>query len=74
MKVNVTQNTLRAAAAALSVVLFLLCGCSKNDTRIQPTAESVAATVETLPPETTLPVLEEGVISHNGKYYRLRED
>ena len=69
-----TQNTLRAAAAALSVVLFLLCGCSKNDTRIQPTAESVAATVETLPPETTLPVLEEGVISHNGKYYRLRED
>ena len=74
MKANFGNYTLRAAVVALSVVLWMLCGCAPGEKQTPHPAVTTAATEETLPTETTLPVLEEGVVAHNGKYYRLRED
>lgn len=59
--------------AALSVALLALCGCSSPKTQEETTLPPDTIQ-ETLPIATTLPELEEGVILHNGQYYRLRED
>lgn len=74
MNVISRKNVLRAAVVALSTVLWLFCGCSSDEKQELQTVPATTVVEETTPTETTIPVLEEGVIAHDGKYYRLRED
>ena len=60
---------------ALSVVLWVFCGCSSSKAEYTVATEETAVATETAADaETTGFVPEEGVIVHEGKYYLPRED
>lgn len=75
MRTELRKIALRAALAALSIALLTLCGCaSRQPEETQPETQTIQ-TETTAAAETTVPmVIDEDLVEHKGKYYRLRDD